>query len=175
MVVVTTNYNLFFSKPVRGGHIDHYLSVRPDADFRFTEIEREFSFGSWVLQMVGVYFLPTLVIAVVEGLFGFGETPGTLMFDYLAAGLGGWALARFAAYVSDDPAQEGVMVWVLPAFFEVVFVLWSLLSSRRSEFYGFFVTFGPGRGEESLGLFMVTIPTVGCCVYSAVMRGLVKR
>ena len=138
----------------------------------FVQVERDFSLGSWVCQMVLAYIAPLLLVAILESWLMPGpDTPVTYILDYfLWAGAAALiALAVFGLF--DEAAHEGASVWILPCAFLLFGVLWDSASFgvARALREFFFPRTGMEAGEAGIAMLLVTLPVWGCVCYSAVM------
>lgn len=126
--------------------------------------EREFSMALWTMQLVVVYCGPTLLLALIENALGEPAAP----IEEAVVGFSGVALIAFLAALAMDrlspgSAREGVWVWLLPTCLLAAGVLFDALS-MPNELAGFF--YAP-RGDPDPTPVLLTVPTWGCCWYSA--------
>jgi len=145
----------------------------------FQEVEDEFALVSWLLQLLCSYCGPTVALVILAGVLGKPHSEAwqavipyawqaVIIYVAIAALAVIWALGISAAV--PGAAQEGSSVWALPAAVEIFFLIWALC---WRGFYGarlmFYVSPSEG-GEAGWGLGLLTLPTWGCCCYSAVMH-----
>ena len=132
----------------------------------FEEVEREFSFGSWLFQLVVTYPVPVVLLGILENRLSAPDTFIIQVLGYAFVALMGITLAFLVSKVSRESAKEGSWIWLVPTALVIAAVLWQLCSGGiASTFHGFLF----GHGEESWGMVILTIPTFGCCCYSAAM------
>jgi hypothetical protein len=134
---------------------------------------REWTEGSFWLQQflvpLGSLLIGSVLMAWIAGLF---PTQPPIMRVYSdAIGIIAVISGVFAAgYVMQEKRPEsyggGRLVWILPVFFFSLFLLFDLAQFRSVSqiLHEYFYTRG---GEEALGFFLFTWPTLSCCLYSA--------
>ena len=142
----------------------------------FDELDREFSFGSALIQLIVVYVTPFVALASLEGLLSMGED--TVLSDilgYVFIAAAGIALALLISTILPGSVFEGSTIWILPAGAEFGCAVWDTAWGRTQEIPAYFF----GRGEAGWVMALLTMPTWGCCCYSAAMywrlRGSRKR
>jgi hypothetical protein len=137
----------------------------------FDKIERDRSFVSWVIQLLIAYSVPVITLAIT--LSYLPDTPDTVLnqlIEYLFVAGVASALALLVSAIATDSFAEGVLIWIVPAGLEFIAVVWGLSSDGLvSTLHGLFLVPGPGQGEGSWGVVILTQPAWGCCWYSAIM------
>jgi len=133
------------------------------------EIEREFSFFGYGFQLVLAYF------GTLLGLFIFTIAAGPRadsavwqILDYIIILLLAVALALAVSRLAPTSTIEGRWVWVAPVGLLALAVASALLFADPSDARLMFYVGNEG-GEGGWGLVLVTLPTWGCCCYSAAM------
>lgn len=143
---------------------------------RYIEIEREFLFPSWLAQLLGVYFGSLVGISLLEHSLDMPDTFATEILTYVFFATAGLLLACLTSVIWRDAAREGALIWIVPAGLEVMCVIGQGVSGGpASAFHGLFFSAGPGQGEGSWGIVIVTLPTLCCCCYSIVMKWQLRR
>ncbi len=139
------------------------------------EIEREFSFFGYGFQLVLVY-TGTLIglFALALALGPRADSPVGQILYYPAVLLLAVALALAISRLAPTSTIEGRWVWVAPVGLVAFAIAWSLYLRHPSEAIDMFY-FGNEDGEAGLGLYFVTLPTWGCCCYSAAVLWLRRQ
>ena len=75
----------------------------------FEEVEREYSFVSWLSQLALGYIGPILALGVVENLLNVGDRPGLQVFEYCFLGVASFICALFLSAVARQTAKERVL------------------------------------------------------------------
>jgi tellurite resistance protein TehA-like permease len=131
----------------------------------FHQVAREFSISRWTVQLLAVYCIPTLLAGLLENSLRNPYSPAwqASIFPVVAliGGVAGVGVYRMAS----DLAQEGVWVWLLPTCVLAAFILCDRFSTV-SDFKGFF--YAPAGDPDPVPAIL-TLPTWGCCWYSAGM------
>lgn len=136
----------------------------------YQEIEREFFFPSWMVQLFVVHCGPMLCLGLLENALGLSDSYATEVLDYFLFAIAGFGLARLVASTWRDAPIEGSLVWIIPAGLMGMGFVWEWVwSGFASVLRGFFWV-APGHGEEGLGIVLITLPTLCCCCYSLVMN-----
>ena len=134
------------------------------------EIEREFSLGSWVVQSGAAFFVPIILLTILETWLNIqGETVLGQVLNLSFLGGVAAAMALVASRISISAPYEGRWIWILPVLVVSAAVIWDVSIGHASELPGFFWDPGPGHGEEAIGT-LLTWPAWSCCWYSAVMQ-----
>lgn len=135
------------------------------------EVERDFSFVSWIAQLVIVYLFPVITLSLFSHWLTFRNLILDQIISFLFIGTVGYGLAQPASAMAWGPAKEGRWIWVLPVSIEIAVGASALLSEGfLATWHGLFFVPGPGQGEGSWAIVLLTLPTWGCCCYSATMR-----
>jgi hypothetical protein len=133
------------------------------------EIEREFSFFGYGFQLVLAYFgtlIGLFIFAIAVGPRADGPVWQILYYPIVL--LLAVVLALAVSRLAPTSTIEGRWVWVAPVGLVAFVIAWSLYLDHPSEAGDMFY-FGNEGGEAGLGLYFVTLPTWGCCCYSATM------
>ena len=132
------------------------------------KIERDPSFVSWMLQLVIAYSAPTIALMVTWP--NLPDTTFNQILEYLFVLGAATALALLISTVAKDSPAEGILVCIIPAALELTATAWGLFSEGLAPtVHALFFSPGPGQGEGSWGVVLITQPVCGCCWYSAVM------
>lgn len=133
----------------------------------FEEAEREYSFVSWLSQLLVASLGPALTLAVAESPFNPQDTLVWQILQYLFLAVIAFAFAILISAIFRSSALEGRWVWALPAAVELPLAAWALVSDGpMSMVHGLVFSPGPGQGEGSWGVVFLTVPTWSCCCYS---------
>ena len=136
------------------------------------EIEREFSFFGYGFQLVLAYFgtlIGLFIFAItLEHVAAPTDTPAWAVVEYLFDLLVAVALALAVSRLAPTSTIEGRWVWLAPVGLVTLAVIGHLIGGHTSEIRQLFYV-GNGEGEGGWVLVLVTLPTWGCCWYSAVM------
>ena len=133
-----------------------------------------FSISRFLFQVI---FIPPLILLFGGFTWGIGFEFGLLAtgangasavangLGYALCGLTGFGLGRLVKHWMPRVAQSGgTIVGVAPA----LVLIFALLNEFRMGNYkidSYFVA-RPGMGGEGWGIIVLTIPAVGCCLYS---------
>ncbi len=148
----------------------HAAAVSAEGKTVSREIEREWSFVSWVLQLLLAYCGTLAALFRIEiALNGTDSIPWQLL-SYLLALLIGAALALVISAVAPWSANAGRWVWVIPVCFLVSCGVIDAIYVPSDLRYYLFMDPRPSEGESGWVVVLVTLPTWGCCWYSATMR-----
>lgn len=133
-------------------------------------VQREFSFWSWILQLLFAYIGPVLVLGVLESALNAQDTPATDVLAYVALAIIAVLAALLLRRTSGDVSREGSRVWIVPAAIEATMLIHELsLSGLKMALHTFFFAADRRQGEEMWVIFLLTLPTWSCCWYSAAM------
>jgi hypothetical protein len=127
------------------------------------------------LQLVLVYAAPTAAWGFVDYWMGLPDSPASSALAYAWVGGASLALALAAARVAPDSQVEGRWVWVPSALLELVGIGVQVRDFGVPSVRWFFFTAGSAEDRGWLVLFVLTLPTLGCCVYSATVWWLRSR
>ena len=136
----------------------------------FDKIERDFSFGSWVLQLLAAYCAPIVLLGILETSLAVQDTSMTQLLRYAFVAAAAVALALLISAFIGGSVREGKRIWIIPVLFEVSAFVSAMASvDAGSRLRALVWVADPGRGEESWTMVLLTLPTWGCCWYSAAM------
>jgi hypothetical protein len=141
----------------------------------FDKIEKDLSLASWMIQLVIAYITPIVTIGIAmyslrDTRFDLPDTFFNQFLEYLFVAVIAGGLAFLISVVAKDSYAEGILVWILPATLELAAVVWGLFSDGLvPTLHGLLFSPGPGQGEGSWGIAILTQPAWGCCWYSAMM------
>ena len=128
------------------------------------------SFGAYLVQLLIAYCGPMIGFVVVDRALGGTDSATWQILAYLIVGALGLNFALGLCAVLPNWVQEGCWVWTVPSFCWVVVTCSTLLHGGPAEFEDMLYTkSGPMEGERGWLIFLVTLPTWGCCWYSATM------
>jgi hypothetical protein len=136
----------------------------------FEELERDYSYLSWILQSLLAFFGPIILLMILASLLEpYGDTPTSLVLEYLFIAFAGFALALALAAIARSSPSEGRFVSVVPVSLVLLICVRQAASFGIRSLIPFFYVAGPGSAEEGWVLMLLTFPTWGCCWYSAAM------
>jgi hypothetical protein len=116
------------------------------------------------------------MLGVLENRLDIEDTALAQVLSYAFLAAMGLAMALLVSMMARAAMREGSFIWVLPVGLEIAAVIWQLFSEGVvSTLHGLFFTPGPGLGEESWGMVLLTLPTWSCCSYSATMWWRLRR
>jgi hypothetical protein len=103
-------------------------------------IERDYSFPSWLIQLVVAFLGPVIILTVIDTWLNVQDTPSSQLFSYLCLGGVGAGMAFLISAVAGESWREGLWVWVLPVTLEVAalireFSSEGLSATLRTLFY----------------------------------------
>jgi len=130
----------------------------------FEDEQREFSFVSWILQLMLGTVGPLIVLAALESRLGSQDAPWEAPFDYIVLAPTAFAMAWILSAVSGDSAREGKWIWIMPMSAEIASIAWDVLWLEHASIRGYFWD----RGPEGMQM-LLTLPTWSSCWYSAAM------
>jgi hypothetical protein len=132
----------------------------------FEQLRKEASFGSWAAQLCLAYVGPLAALMIASYRLSPGpDSPLRTLCEYVFIAVAGAALASVIATAFD--ATEGRLVWTVPA--GLFFAVLAIEAHRNIRDLTYLFYAGAGEGEAGWLLFLLTIPTWGCCWYSLVM------
>lgn len=145
-------------------------STRPSVIFMRQQVERAFSFVGWLLQLLLAYIGPSAALMVAASVASIDSTYAWpwWVFNYAAVAVLAAVTALGVSALFPGLAIQGRWVWVLPVIFEISSLVFDL-HSQPSEVPLFFCVPSSMDGEAGLVVVLLTVPTWGCCWYSAVM------
>ncbi len=138
----------------------------------FDEVESESwflsPFLSWAAQLFLAFCGPFTLWVILAGSW---NLPDTAALDYVEFAIMGAGLAALVSAAFRDATRVGSLVWALPAAVATAGLAWDGWLSGIGTVADYFQDPGPGRGEEAWGFLpsLLTLPTWGCCWYSAFM------
>jgi hypothetical protein len=144
----------------------------PDTSEEPTEWATALFFIQQILVPLGSLGFGVLIGAWIYNLFAASSNGVKDVVDFLSSTLPGPLVGLSAGYNVQRfwPAtyQTGRLVWVVPAICFALVLIIDLASAQPAArvLSGYF---HPQRGEEALGLVLITCPTLSCCLYSAGM------
>ena len=140
------------------------------------EASGEFSFASWLVQSAVGFFGPLAILVIAETGLSISDSIVGQVLSYAFLGSVAAAIALLVGRFAEGCIQEGVWIWLLPSCLEMAAAFWSVFSDGvAATWRGLFFIAGPGRGEESLGVVLLTWPVWSCCCYSGAMWLLWRR
>ncbi len=136
----------------------------------FEESDTGFSFGSCLVQILFAYFVPPVLLGLIEAQLNFQDSIASQITRYVLILCISGGSASLVSAIARNSAREGRWVWVLP------FSFWAYACASDYFRFGlkelrlmFFFGPGPGSGEEAWGVFLFTLPTWSCCCYAVAM------
>lgn len=90
----------------------------------YREIEREFFFPSWVIQLFVVYCGPILAIGMLENAIGLSDSYTTEVLENFLVAMAGAGLARLVSSTWRDAPIEGALVWMIPTGLMAMGMIW---------------------------------------------------